>query len=40
MIVFGSTIGDVFFGVFFPVGLLVLVALIVTIYAFSNSTQK
>jgi len=40
MIVFGSTIGDVFFGVFFPVGLLVLVALIVSIYAFSNSTQK
>ncbi len=36
MFVFGSQIGDVLFGVFLPVGLLVLVALIVTIYVASN----
>jgi hypothetical protein len=38
MFVFGSQIGDVLFGVFLPVGLLVLVALIVTIYV--TSSQK
>jgi len=38
MFVFGSQIGDVLFGIFLPVGLLVLVALIVTIYV--TSSQK
>jgi len=36
MFVFANQIGDVLFGVFLPVGLLVLVALIVTIYVASN----
>ncbi len=37
MIVFSSSIGDILFGVFLPVGLLVFVALIVTIYVTSYS---
>jgi len=37
MLVFGNQIGDILFGVFFPVGGLVLVALIVTIYLASNN---
>ena len=40
MVVFGSTIGDILFGVFLPIGLLVLVALIVTVYVASNNSQK
>jgi hypothetical protein len=36
MIVFADMIGDVLFGVFLPVGLLVFVALIVTIYVSSK----
>lgn len=36
MLVFGSQIGDVFFGVFLPIGLLVLVAVAVTIYITSK----
>ena len=36
MFVFSNQIGDVLFGVFLPVGMLVLVALIVTIYVASN----
>lgn len=36
MIMFRDMIGDVFFGVFVPVGLLVLVAFIVTIYVSSK----
>jgi len=36
MIVFSSSIGDVLFGIFLPIGLLVLVALIVTFYAPSS----
>jgi hypothetical protein len=36
MFVFGNQLGDVLFGVFLPVGLLVLVALIVTIYVASS----
>jgi hypothetical protein len=36
MIVFAGMIGDVLFGVFLPVGLLVFVALIVTIYVSSK----
>ena len=39
MLVFGSQIGDVLFGVFLPVGLLVLVAVFVTIYVTSKNTQ-
>ena len=40
MIVFSGSIGDIMFGVFLPVGLLVLVALIVTLYVSSSSNQK
>jgi len=38
MLVFGNQIGDILFGVFLPVGGLVLVALIVTLYVSSNNT--
>ncbi len=40
MIVFRDSIGDVLFGVFLPVGLLVLVALFVTIYVASSSNKE
>jgi len=40
MIVFARSVGDVLFGVFLPVGLLVLVALFVTIYVTSSSTKE
>ena len=40
MVVFSGSIGDVLFGVFIPVGLLVLVALFVTIYVTSNSSKE
>jgi hypothetical protein len=40
MIVFGNSIGDIIFGVFLPVGALVLVALIVTLYVTSNHQEK
>jgi len=40
MIVFANLIGDVLFGVFLPVGVLVLVALIVTIYVTSSFKQE
>ncbi len=40
MIVFANLLGDILFGVFLPVGLLVLVALIVTIYVSSNQKQE
>ena len=40
MIVFSNSIGDVLFGVFLPVGLLALVALIVTIYVASGSSRE
>lgn len=36
MLVFGGQIGDVLFGVFLPVGLLVFVAVIVTVYVTSK----
>jgi hypothetical protein len=36
MFIFSSQIGDVFFGVFLPVGLLVFVAAIVTAYVISK----
>jgi hypothetical protein len=39
IIVFANSIGDILFGVFLPVGALVLVALIVTIYVTSYSKQ-
>ncbi len=37
MFVFGNQIGDILFGVFLPVGVLVLIALIVTLYVTSNT---
>ena len=40
MLVFGSKLGDVFFGVFFPIGLLVLVAIIVTFQIASSSESE
>jgi len=40
MIVFASLVGDVLFGVFLPVGLLVAVALFVTIYVTSTSNKE
>ena len=40
MIVFGSSIGDILFGVFFPVGALVFVAFIVTVILSSNKEEK
>jgi cytochrome c oxidase subunit IV len=39
MWIFAERIGDIFFGVFLPVGLLVLVALIVT-FVVSGSASK
>ena len=39
MLVFGTQIGDVFFGVFLPVGLLVFVAVAVTVYVTSKPNQ-
>ena len=40
MLVFGSVLADIMFGVFLPVGALVLVALIVTLYVTSNNKDK
>ena len=40
MLVFGSFLADIMFGVFLPVGALVLVALIVTLYVTSNNKDK
>jgi hypothetical protein len=40
MFVFASQIGDILFGVFLPVGFLVLVGLFVTIYVASNQKQE
>jgi hypothetical protein len=37
MFVFSDSVGDVLFGVFLPVGLLVAVALVVTIYVTSST---
>jgi hypothetical protein len=39
MIVFGNELGDILFGLFLPVGALVLVALIVTLYLASNHNR-
>jgi len=38
MIIFGSIVGDILFGVFFPIGLLVLAGLIVTLYLASSKS--
>lgn len=40
MIVFAEKLGDVLFGIFVPVGALVLAALIVTIILSSNKEEK
>jgi hypothetical protein len=40
MIVFAAKLGDVLFGIFVPVGALVLAALIVTIILSSNKEEK
>jgi hypothetical protein len=40
MWVFADKIGDVLFGVFFPVGLLVLAAIIVTVVVVNSSTDR
>ncbi len=40
MLVFGSKLGDVFFGVFFPIGLLVVVAVIVTFQVATSSEPE
>ena len=40
MWVFGSKLGDIFFGVFLPVGLLVAVALAVTFSVLSRESEK
>jgi len=40
MIVFADKLGDVLFGVFLPVGLLVLVGLAVTFFLTSNTGEK
>jgi len=40
MLVFGNKIGDIFFGVFLPVGLLVAVALAVTLRALETGESK
>jgi hypothetical protein len=40
MVVFASKLGDVLFGVFLPVGLLVLVGIVVTFFLASSSEQE
>jgi len=40
MLVFGSRVGDVFFGVFLPVGLMVVAALAVTFQVLSSPQSK
>jgi hypothetical protein len=40
MLVFGNELGDILFGLFLPVGALVLVAFIVTLYLASNHQEK
>ena len=37
MLVFGNEIGDIMFGVFVPIGMLILVAVIVTFMVLSSS---
>lgn len=40
MVVFAGKLGDILFGVFLPIGLLVLVGLAVTFFLASSSEQK
>lgn len=40
MIVFAGSIGDVLFGVFLPVGILVFVAVLLTVYVASVSKPQ
>jgi hypothetical protein len=40
MLVFGSSIGDILFGVFLPVGAIIFIAFIVTIILSSNKEEK
>jgi hypothetical protein len=40
MLVFGNSLGDILFGVFLPVGALVVVAFIVTIILSSQKEEK
>ena len=40
MIVFAGSIGDVLFGVFLPVGMLVFVAVLLTVYVASVSKPQ
>jgi hypothetical protein len=40
MLVFGNELGDILFGLFLPVGVLVFVAFIVTLYLASNHQEK
>ncbi len=40
MLLFADKVGDVFFGVFLPVGLLVLVALVVTFVVLSKQVPS
>ncbi len=40
MIVFANKLGDILFGVFLPVGLLILVGFIITIILTSSSNQE
>jgi hypothetical protein len=40
MYIFGSSLGDILYGLFLPVGVLVLASLIVTIYLASNKESR
>lgn len=40
MFVFGSRVGDILFGVFLPVGLMVMAALAVTFQVLSSPSSK
>jgi hypothetical protein len=40
MLVFGDKLGDIFFGLFIPIGLLVLVALAVTFRVLPSTESK
>jgi hypothetical protein len=40
MLIFAEKIGDVLFGVFLPVGLLVLVAIIVTVVVVNSNSDR
>lgn len=40
MLIFADKIGDILFGVFLPVGLLVLVAIIVTVVVINSRSES